>query len=129
MMDERQKSDGRDQPLEVRGRRQKLLHQTSIEVYPPLEGDLIEILRKIFESESGKSTIELREKCSDCGCEFILAITRTSGGFGLNGGSLVKGSADTYMAECENCYKSNQKLKIKERMRHPSNLKQSVLPT
>ena len=49
-----------------------------------------EVLRKIFEANSAKSTIVLKGKCSDCGCETIVNITSTSGGFGLQGGALFK---------------------------------------
>ena len=70
-----------------------------------IRGDLIEILRKMFEASSGKTTIEIKEKCSTCGNHVIIKITRTSGGFGVDGGALFKDSGDTYRAECENCYK------------------------
>ncbi len=72
------------------------------------EGDLIEILRKIFDANPGKSTIELKDKCSDCGCEIIVNITPTSGGFGLQGGALFKCSPDEYLVKCPDCYKVNQ---------------------
>ena len=48
---------------------------------------MIEILRKMFEANSGKSTIQIKGKCSDCGREIIISITSTAGGFGLQGGS------------------------------------------
>jgi len=71
---------------------------------------MIEILRKIFEANHGKSTIELKEKCSDCGSEITISITSTAGGFGLQGGSLYKCSADGYSATCPECYKNNPKI-------------------
>ena len=49
---------------------------------------MIKILRKIFEANPGKSTIVLKDKCSDCGCETIIEITPTSAGYGLQGGAL-----------------------------------------
>jgi hypothetical protein len=69
---------------------------------------MIEILRKIFEPNPGKSTIVLKGKCSDCGCKTIIEITRTSGGFGLQGGSLYKCSPDDYFAKCPECNKGGQ---------------------
>jgi len=39
---------------------------------------MIEILRKIFEANPEKSTIVLKDKCSDCGCETIIEITPES---------------------------------------------------
>jgi ribosomal protein S27E len=68
---------------------------------------MIEILRKIFEANPGKSTIVLKGKCSDCGGETIVKITSTSGGFGLQGGSLFKCSSDQYLVKCHDCYQVN----------------------
>jgi hypothetical protein len=67
---------------------------------------MIEILKKIFEANGEKSTVVLNDKCSDCGCDVIIEITSTSGGFGLLGGSLVKCSPDEYFAKCPDCYKT-----------------------
>jgi hypothetical protein len=64
---------------------------------------MIEILRKIFEANPGKSTIVLKDKCSDSGCKAIIDITPTSGGFGLQGGALNKCSPDEYLAKCPAC--------------------------
>jgi rRNA maturation protein Nop10 len=65
---------------------------------------MIEILRKMFEANPEKSTIILKEKCSDCGCDTIIEITPTSTGFGLMGGVLFKPSKDKYTAKCPVCY-------------------------
>ena len=70
---------------------------------------MIEILRKIFEANPEKSTIKLKDKCSDCGCETILEITQTSGGFGLQGGVLFKSSTDKYIVKCPACYEKPSK--------------------
>ena len=69
---------------------------------------MIEILRKIFEANPEKSTIVLKDKCSDCGCGVIVNITPTSGGFGFQGDALFKWSPDEYFAKCTDCYKVNQ---------------------
>jgi ribosomal protein S27E len=71
---------------------------------------MIEILRKIFEDHPEKSTIVMKEKCSDCGRETILEITKTSGGFGLHGGLLFKSSTDRYIVKCPDCIKTSPKL-------------------
>ena len=68
---------------------------------------MIEILRKLFEANPEKSTIVLNGKCSDCGCETIIEITPTSGGFGLKGGTLFKYSPDDYLMKCHDCYQVN----------------------
>jgi len=71
---------------------------------------MIEILRKLFEANPEKSTIKLKEKCSDCGCETTLEITTTSGGFGLQGGVLFKSSTDKYIVKCPDCIEANPKI-------------------
>ena len=67
---------------------------------------LIEVLNKIFEANPGKPTIELKDKCSDCGREVIISITRTSGGFGVLGGVLFKHNSVSYIFKCSDCIKS-----------------------
>jgi len=74
------------------------------------EDDLIEILRKRFEADPGKSTIELKDKCSDCGSEVIIQITRTSGGFGLEGGVLIKRKSGRYFVKCPDCCNVSAKI-------------------
>ena len=61
---------------------------------------MIEILKKMFETNPEKSTIVLKEKCSDCGCDTVLKITPTSGGFGIQGGVLYKSSNDNFIVKC-----------------------------
>ena len=70
---------------------------------------MIEILRKMFEANPKKSTIELIEKCSDCGRETIIEVTPTSKGFGLQGGFLLKCQPDGYLAKCPACYEASPK--------------------
>jgi hypothetical protein len=71
---------------------------------------MIEILRKMFDANPEKSTVKLKDKCSDCGCETILEITTTSGGFGLQGGVLFKSSTDKYIVKCPVCIEANPKI-------------------
>lgn len=71
---------------------------------------MIEILRKMFEANPEKSTIVLKDKCLDCGCETIIEIIPTSVGFGLQGGALFKCSPDEYLVKCPDCYQVNPKI-------------------
>ena len=71
---------------------------------------MIKILRKMFEADPGKSTIQVKHNCSDCGREILISITSTAGGFGLDGGFLFKESVDAYLAQCPECYKNNPKI-------------------
>jgi hypothetical protein len=69
---------------------------------------MLEVLKKMFEAKPERSTIVLKEKCSACGCEVLVDITPTSGGYGLQGGALSKCSTDDYCAKCAACFKANQ---------------------
>jgi DNA-directed RNA polymerase subunit RPC12/RpoP len=66
---------------------------------------LLKRLKKLFKDNPEKSTIVLKEKCSDCGIEIFIEITRTSVGFGLMGGVLFKSSNDKLKAKCLTCSK------------------------
>ena len=66
---------------------------------------MVEIIRKMFEGKPEKSTIAIKGCCSDCGCKTTIGITATSGGFGLMGGVLLKGSPDGYLMRCPACDK------------------------
>jgi hypothetical protein len=68
---------------------------------------MVEILRKMFEANPAISTMVLKDKCSYCGCETMIEITPTSGGFGLQGGILRECSADNYSVECAACYRAD----------------------
>jgi hypothetical protein len=71
---------------------------------------MIEILRKMFEANPEKSTLVLKEKCSDCGCEITLEMTTTSRGFGLLGGVLFKSSTDEFTVKYPACIEANPKI-------------------
>ena len=51
---------------------------------------MMEMLRKIFEANLEESTITKNDKCSECGRKVIVEIKPTSGGYGFQGGILVK---------------------------------------
>ena len=73
----------------------------------------------MFKANPEKSTIVLKDKCSNCGRETIIEITPTSGGFGLQEGALFKCSPDKYIAKCPKCIKAGQyEKKWKERSLH-----------
>ena len=71
---------------------------------------MLELLKKMFEANPEKSTIVLKDKCSDCRCEAIIEIIPTSGGFGMQGGALFKCSLEKYLVKCAACYEVNPKI-------------------
>jgi hypothetical protein len=90
---------------------------------------MLEILKKIFEANPDKSKILLNGKCANCGCDVIIEITPTSGGFGLIGGALFKGSLpDEYFAKCSDCYKTNPKITDNYEPKHIVSFSNKFLP-
>ena len=63
---------------------------------------MVEMLKKLFEANPEKSTIVFKGRCSDCGDDVIINITLTSGGFGLQGGTLLEQSPNGHLAVCFN---------------------------
>ena len=59
--------------------------------------------KKILEAVPERSTIVLRDKCSDCGCKIIIDITPSSGGHGLHLGTFLECSTDKYCTKCAEC--------------------------
>jgi len=76
---------------------------------------MINVLRKIFEANPEKSTITINGKCSVCGRDVTVEIKPTSGGFGLQGGILVKCSPEKYSITCRECYRCNSETKASYR--------------
>jgi len=70
---------------------------------------MLSILKEMFKQNPGKTTIELKDTCSNCSCEVNIEISRTLSGFGLMGGVLLKKGSSGYIAKCLDCYKLNLK--------------------
>ena len=68
---------------------------------------LMEVLEKIFADTPDKSTIAITCKCEDCGCELTVDVTATSEGFGSQGGVLLAGTANGFLAQCLDCHRVN----------------------
>jgi len=65
---------------------------------------MVEMLRKMFEHNPEKSSIIIKDRCSDCGCEVLIEIISVSGGFGLQGGTLNRSANGGYSAKCPPFY-------------------------
>jgi len=70
---------------------------------------VIDILKKKFAANPGKSIIQIKENCSDCGREIIVNITSTTGGYGIQGAFFIQCSPEAYDAKCPDCYSANSK--------------------
>jgi hypothetical protein len=71
---------------------------------------LLNRLNELFKDNPEKSTIVLKEKCSECGLDITIEITPTSEGFGLMGGALLLSSTDKCIAKCLACYEKHFKI-------------------
>ena len=72
----------------------------------------VETLKKLFKDGPEKTTIAIKGKCSDCGCDVTIDITPTSAGFGLNGGVLFEDSQNGYLAKCLICFELNPMITV-----------------
>jgi hypothetical protein len=72
----------------------------------------VETLKKIFKDNPEKETITFKGRCSVCGgIEVVIEVIPSSGGFGLQGGSLFQYAPDVYYAKCPDCYKTHSRIK------------------
>lgn len=65
----------------------------------------LERLNKIF--GDGTNNKQFDVKCSCRGCDVQIIITRTSGGFGFQGGVLYETDTGQYLAKCTHCYNAD----------------------
>jgi len=71
---------------------------------------MIDILKKIFAANPGKSMVQIKENCLDCGREIIVNITPTAGGYGFQGAFFTRCSPEAYVAKCPDCYSANSRM-------------------
>lgn len=64
----------------------------------------IETLNRIAESNNNATHFSYGCKCHNCGCDFDIKITKTSGGYGLLGGVLYEPKLQNLLALCLDCY-------------------------
>jgi hypothetical protein len=79
---------------------------------------MVEILKRLFEANPDKSTVEFKDKCLNCRDDVIIHIKLTSVGFGLQGGALLDRSPNGHLTICFNCYKINPEIKDFNRSKH-----------
>jgi hypothetical protein len=79
----------------------------------------LDTLNKLFAGHSSTKPIRSRGICRDCGGEVEIAICRTTGGYGLQGGVLYEPEPKKFIAKCTECYQRGPELisgdKFKER--------------
>jgi hypothetical protein len=65
----------------------------------------VETLDKLFQKESPKKTIRIDGKCSMCSKRVEIVITKTSEGYGFQGGVLYEPKSGKFKFRCEQCFK------------------------
>ena len=63
-----------------------------------------ETLKKLFKDKPVHSTMTFEGKCLSCGKKVKIDITRTSPGFGFEGGMLFRNAFGGYFAKCIECF-------------------------
>lgn len=64
----------------------------------------IETLKKMAEQNNNANYFSHRCQCHNCGCDVEIKITKTSGGYGLQGGVLYQPNAWDLLALRAGCY-------------------------
>jgi hypothetical protein len=69
----------------------------------------IESLIRIFEKNYNSSHCSYGGKCHNCGCNVEVEITKTAGGYGLQGGVIFETYPEHLVILCGECYKKSGK--------------------
>ena len=64
----------------------------------------IESLDSLFEKNNNPPHLNFKGKCRSCGCNVEIKITKTSQGYGLNGGALSEIGKQKVLVQCPSCY-------------------------
>ena len=64
----------------------------------------VESLDRIFERHNTTNNINYKGKCHNCGCDVEVEITKTSGGYGLQGGVLYGSNPENLIFQCCDCH-------------------------
>jgi hypothetical protein len=64
----------------------------------------IESIIGMFENNNDPNQCVYRGQCRDCGGEVEITITKTSGGYGLDGGILYEQNPKGVWALCDDCF-------------------------
>lgn len=68
----------------------------------------IESLNSLFEKNNNKTQLNFKGRCHSCGCYVEVKISKTSGGYGFNGGTLCEPRQNKILVLCLICYESSK---------------------
>ena len=70
----------------------------------------LKTLNLIFSDKKDQKRLVSDGRCCDCGHPVNIGITRTSGGFGLDGGVLYEPRPGQIVSKCPDCYRRRPRL-------------------
>ena len=75
-----------------------------------------ESLNKMFErSNSPHGFIRYEGNCRNCNCDTKVEISKTAGGYGLQGGVLYESDTQNFLIQCKGCFNKNGAHNLKEK--------------
>ena len=75
----------------------------------------VESLNRIFECHNNANNFSYEGKCHNCECHTKVKITRTAGGYGLQGGVLYESNTQNWSILCSGCFKKNDQQNLKHK--------------
>ena len=67
----------------------------------------IESLDRMFEQNNDANHSKYGGRCHNCGCDVEVEITKTAGGYGLQGGVLFEAVQHNFLILCADCYEKS----------------------
>jgi hypothetical protein len=73
----------------------------------------LKTLNLIFAEKKDQKRLASDGRCCDCGHPVSIGITRTSGGFGMDGGVLYEPRPGQIVSKCPDCYRRKPQLALR----------------
>ena len=67
----------------------------------------VKSLDQLFEQNNWGSNHNIQVVCEHCGCDVEIKITKTSVGYGIQGGALYESNSEKFCLSCPNCYQKH----------------------
>lgn len=64
----------------------------------------VDSLNRMFEQNDNSDHFSYQDQCDQCGCVVKVNITKTSKGYGFQGGALYETDSQNFFVLCPNCY-------------------------
>ena len=67
-----------------------------------------ESLNSLFEKNNNTAHLNFKGRCRSCACNVEVKITKTSEGFGFNGGAVCELGQQKLLVQCISCFNSTK---------------------